>query len=133
MKVVQWAQFQVGRRVTAPGGLGGQCVDLCNVYLAAAGAALVRRNAAQWADAGAIAGWQWVANGPANYPSLGDAVVWRANVTAHQIGPDGHVAVCMAADSSMLITLDQNWAQSTVVALEWHDYIGVAGWWHPPR
>lgn len=131
MNVVTWATRVVGKRLTAPGGLGGQCVDLCNVYLLARGLSAVRRNASGWWLPGAVEGCEWEPNGPLNAPACGDIVVWRGNVPARLIGPDGHVAIALAADGATLLTLDQNWAGATVAALEWHDYVGVAGWWHP--
>jgi hypothetical protein len=132
VNVVQWGSYQVGRRVTAPGGLGGQCVDLTNVYVMAQGKPAVRRNAVAWAAAGAIPGWLWVPNGPRNYPPLGAVVVWKGNVTAIGTGPYGHVAVVMAADPVALLTLDQDWPEGSPVALVWHGYEGVAGWWQQP-
>lgn len=132
MNVVAWARGQVGQLLTAPGGAGGQCVDLANVYLLARGAAPVRRDAADWAVRPIGPRWQWVPNGPANAPGVGDIVVWKAEVPSEGIGPYGHIAVCMAADSMALLTLDQDWPEGSPVALVWHGYRGVVGWWHRP-
>jgi hypothetical protein len=132
VNVVQWASYQVGHLVTAPGGAGGQCVDLCNVYIMARGKPAVRRNALDWAAAGAIAGWTWVPNSPTNHPALGDVVVWRANVPAVGVGQYGHVALCLAADPMAILTLDQDWPAGAAVGVVWHRYDGVAGWWVAP-
>jgi len=129
VNVVQWLSIYPGRRVTASGGIGGQCVDWANVYVMARGARPVRRDAAQWAWPGALAGWSWVENGPDNHPALGDVVVWRPNVPQLSIGPYGHVAVVVAADRMILLTMDQDWPVGSPVALTWHNYAGVAGWW----
>lgn len=133
MNVVTWARVRVGQVVTAPGGLGGQCVDLANVYLVARMAALVRRNAADWALPGILPGWTWEPNGPVNAPPAGGLVVWRRNVTLQGIGQYGHVAIALAADPGQLLTLDQGWPEGAPVSLVWHPYVGVAGWWIPPR
>jgi hypothetical protein len=131
MNIVAWCRGVVGRVLTAPGGVGGQCVDLINVYLVARGGAPVRANAADFARAGAVPGWRWVPNGPGNAPVAGDIVVWRANVAGEGIGPYGHIALAMAADSMQLLTLDQDWPYGAPVALVWHRYAGVEGW-HTP-
>lgn len=133
MNVLHWASYYPGRLITAPGGAGGQCVDIVNVYVSARGLPLVRLNAADWARPGTLPGWRWVPNGPANYPALGDVVVWSRDVPALGIGPYGHIAVAMAGDPDRLLSLDQDWPVGSPVALTWHTYKGVAGWWTPPR
>jgi hypothetical protein len=131
MNVVSWARARVGRTLTAPGGLGGQCVDLVNLYVAARGVPLQRLNAVDWWHSAKLPGWRWVPNGPANYPRLGAVVVWNSNVTAVGTGPYGHIAVALAADALALLTLDQGWPADAPVSVIWHQYTGVLGWWEP--
>lgn len=126
--VLEFAASFQGRRVTAPGGLGGQCVDLANLWLVACGYSPVRANAAVWATA-TLAGWRWTANTPTNFPGAGAIVVWRGDVPALGIGPYGHIAVAIEADQWTLVTVDQDWPPGAGVALVAHDYTGVAGWW----
>lgn len=132
MNVVWWAQRQLGRLVTAPGGVGGQCVDLVNLYVMARGAPPLRRNAVDWALPGALLRWSWEPNGPSNFPGAGAVVVWKGNVTAVGTGPYGHIAVVLAADAMTLLSLDQGWPPGAPVGLVWHSYRGVSGWWTPP-
>lgn len=134
MSAAQWARSHLGRSWAAPGGLGGQCVDLVNLYVSALGAPVVRRNAADWALPGALPSpWRWEPNGPVNSPPLGAVVVWRGGVPAVGIGPFGHIAVALVADSALLLSVDQGWPPGAVTALVWHSYAGVAGWWALPE
>lgn len=125
--VLEFAAAHQGRRVTAPGGIGGQCVDVANLWLAACGGSPVRANAADWPDH-AIPGWVWVPNDPHNAPPPGAIVVWYGNVPAMGIGPYGHIAVALAADMWTLVTLDQDWPPDAPVQLVVHGYTGVHGW-----
>ena len=124
--VVSFVYGVLGKRLTAPGGLGGQCVDAANAWLVHVGIPEVFQNAADWATV-AYPHLKWEANGPVNFPAPGSLVVWRA-YGGHGIGPYGHIAVCVAADAHALVTLDQNWPEGSPCALVAHDYIGVAGW-----
>jgi hypothetical protein len=124
--ILDWAAARLGSLVKAPGGVGGECVDLANLWLLANGVPAVRANAADWARA--LAGLGWTRNGPDNFPRQGDIVVWRADVFAHGIGPFGHIAVCLVATPNKLLTVDQDWPVGAPVALTIHDYVGVAGW-----
>lgn len=132
MSLLTWARGLQGAHVAAPGGLGGQCVDLANLYLAHLGYPAVRANAADWAGPGRVPGWRWTANGPVNAPPAGALVVWRANVPAVGIGPFGHIAIALAADGDGLLTLDQGWPPGAPVSAVLHVYGGVAGWHTPP-
>lgn len=129
MTLLDFAASYVGRVVTAPGGLGGQCVDLANLYITEVlGKAPVRANAKDWpAFASSM---YWVPNGPSNAPSPGALVVWRPKPGV-QIDPNGHIALALMADAMHLITLDQNWPDGAPVSLVLHSYRGVAGWLLP--
>lgn len=108
----------------------GQCVALCNEWLRERyGLGPVWANAVDWAAA-RPQGLEWVDNSPTNYPPAGAVMVWKA-YAGHGIGPFGHVAVCLAACSMVLLTVDQNWPAGSPVALVLHDYLGVAGWLQP--
>lgn len=131
MRLVGWAHSVMNRHVTAPGGLGGQCVDLANVYLMEWGLPPVRANAADWSALRSIGSphWHFISNAPQNSPSPGDIVVWRETPLL-AIGLNGHIAVAMSADPMSLLTLDQNWPTDAPVSLVYHSYTGVSGWWH---
>lgn len=117
-------------RVTAPGGVGGQCVDLANLYLIDVyGLAPVRRNAADWAHV-TIPGWHWTPNGPSNFPAPGAIVVWGADARIGT-GAAGHIAIAIDADADLLLSFDQNWPAGHTCAIVEHDYTGVLGWHSP--
>jgi hypothetical protein len=126
MTPLNFAARHLHQRVTAPGGLGGECVDLANVYMVDVLHLPERQlNAIDWAVA--VPGLHWTPNGPVNYPPAGGLVVWHA-YPPHGIGQAGHIAICLSADPLYLVSLDQNWPEHYYVALELHDYGGVAGW-----
>jgi hypothetical protein len=119
----------LGQRVTAPGGIGGECVDWANLYLVdVCGHSPIRANAVDWPHA-AIAGFTWVANSPTNYPSAGDLVVWGEQ-WAIGVGAFGHIALVLLADRFFLVTTDQNWPDGSPVTAHAHSYLGVRGWFH---
>ncbi|MBV9720278.1 MAG: CHAP domain-containing protein [Candidatus Eremiobacteraeota bacterium] len=122
--------YQVyGERVTAPGALGGQCVDLIDLYLGAIYNIPPRRaNAVDWPTQ-ALPEHAWVPNTPTNAPDLGDIVVWGPDA-ALGIGNYGHVAIAFLADEYELITFDQNWPSGSPCDLVLHSYNGVLGWFH---
>lgn len=130
MRLMQFVRAMLGRHVQAPGGLGGQCVDLVNLYLAdVVGAPLVHANAADWRN-DAVKGMRWVGNTPDNAPGTGCIVVWTA-YAPHGIGSAGHIALALVADPNDFVSLDQNWPDGAGVTFQLHDYGGVAGWFAP--
>lgn len=130
MRAIAFVRLNIGRFVTAPGGLGGQCVDLTNLYLVEVWAkAEIHANAVDWQHA-AIGGMTWERNAPANHPPPGAIVVWGP-YPPHGIGVFGHIAVCLTADSMDLITFDQNWPDGAPCRFTLHDYGGVVGWFRP--
>ena len=127
----EFCQQSYNRRVTSPGGLGGQCVDVPNSYLHLCyGQAHVFLNAADWAHT-AIPGWTWVNNKPSNFPLPGAIVVWGPN-SGHGIGTYGHVDIALWADALRLLGLDQDWPLGSLCTFVVHDYLGVLGWHTPP-
>lgn len=127
MSVLSFASGTLGHRVTSPGGLGGQCVDLVDLYLLQElGKPQVQLNAVDWVGI-QIPGMEWVKNEPNNYPPIGAIVVW-GRYAPHAIGVYGHVAVALVADGLYLVSLDQNWPEGAPVSLRMHDYGGVLGW-----
>lgn len=122
----------LGHRLTAAGGLGGQCVDGVNVYLHDVFATgPIYANAVDWVHA-ALPGWAWVPNGPTNFPPYGAIVVWGP---APQVGVSvfGHVAVALRADAQVLLSVDQHWPEGAPLSVVAHTYPGVRGWWVPPH
>jgi len=127
MKLLDLLSRNLGEVVQAQGGLGGECVDLINLYLPEVlGLPEVHANAMDFAGK-AIPGLSWVKNGATNYPAMGDIVVWGQSAAAGT-GPNGHIAIALAADSMHLLTCDQNWLEGAPVAVILHGYVGVNGW-----
>lgn len=130
MRTLAFLRSVLGRVVMAPGGLGGQCVDLANLYLIEVwGKPEIHANAADWQHA-AVQGMTWERNAPANHPPAGAIVVWGP-YAPHGIGVFGHIAVCLTADTMDLVTLDQNWPDGAPCRMTLHDYGGVIGWFRP--
>ena len=125
--VLDFAAARVGQYVRSPVGLGGQCVDLVEVWAAHLGAPAVPGNAVDLLRNAPNAAWQVELNGPTNYPPVGAIVVWGEDSRVG-IGPYGHTAVCLAADPHWLLTLDQNWPPGRPVGVVLHSYMGVHGW-----
>jgi hypothetical protein len=122
---------RLGQRVRASGGLGGECVDWSNLYIAECyGLPHVFRNAVDWSQI-RLSGFTWVFNTPTNSPSAGSVVVWHAYPPLG-IGLSGHVAVAVASDVMHLLSADQNWPEGAPVSLVVHTYAGIVGWHAPP-
>ena len=119
------------RRATAPGGLGGQCVDLIELYIAQCyGLPHVWHNASDWVGV-TLPGWTWEPNTPTNVPPTGAIIVW-GQTPQHGIGPFGHIAIVIEADQYLILTYDQNWPDGSPCLFNEHDYVGVLGWHIPP-
>jgi hypothetical protein len=132
MTPLDFAWKHLGDVVVAPGGLGGECVDLANLWLLEAyGLPHVYANAVDWRDA-RIRGFTWIGNTPNNQPIPGSLVVWERSAD-WSIGPNGHIALCLSASRLYLCTLDQNWPDHAPTRLHLHDYSGVVGWQQPNR
>jgi hypothetical protein len=130
MTPLGFAWAHIGDVLHAEGGLGGECVDLVNVYLAEAfGYAPIQRNAVDWRNV-AIPKFRWEANTPFNSPLAGSLVVWGQNAE-WGIGPNGHIALCLSADRMYLSTFDQNWPSHAYSRQHLHNYGGVLGWHRP--
>jgi hypothetical protein len=129
VSLARFISDHLGDTVTAPGGIGGQCVDLTNVYLIEERRLTpLRLNARDWAKV-TIANAHWVPNAASNFPSAGDIVVWHP-YPPFGIGVFGHIAVAVAADDMHLITVDQDWPIGAPCSIVRHTYGGVAGWHH---
>jgi hypothetical protein len=127
MSPLTFAAKYLGQRVTAPGGLGGECVDLINLWLDYAyHLPPVRANAADWRN-DTIPGSIWVVNGPMNFPAAGSIVVWGESAEAGT-GPNGHIALALYGDPLHFLSCDQNWPEGAPVSLRLHTYAGVKGW-----
>jgi hypothetical protein len=129
IRPLDFAARYLGQRVTSPGGLGGECVDLANLWVAQSwGLPHQFRNAVDWASDPLLA-HPWQANTPTNAPMPGSLVVWGKNSQVGT-GVNGHIAIALDADANHLVTLDQNWG-AQVVTLQMHSYEGVLGWLKP--
>jgi hypothetical protein len=127
MRVLDFLDILLGHRVTAPGGDGGQCVDLVNLYLMRVlGLPQIHANAVDWANV-RLAGRSWVVNLPRNAPARGDIVVWGREPKVGT-GVNGHIAIALTADDMVLLSFDQNWPEGAPVSIVVHTYAGVLGW-----
>jgi len=127
MTLYDWIVAVLGKKIKAPGAWGGQCVDAADDYLSRVyGLQPVRLNAVDWYRQG-VPGFTTVANSPTNYPPPGALVVWGPNQIAGT-GQYGHIAVVVAANANVLVTVDQNWAGLRVCRIVEHTYNGVLGW-----
>ena len=127
MRTLAFVQAHLNQRVTAPGGIGGQCVDLANLYMQdVLQQPLVRLNAVDWRTA-KISGMVWTPNSPVNSPPPDSIVIWGPNAAAGT-GQYGHIAIALAADSMTLLTFDQDWPYGAPCSLTLHTYDGVLGW-----
>lgn len=124
-----WIASRDQVRVTAPGGLGGQCMDLVNDYLLSVRMVLALRCNAVDLPAHRPGRAGWTANGPLNFPSPGAIVVWGPSVTL-RIGEFGHTAIAVLANPGQILSLDQNWPEGNVTHLVTHQYHSVIGWWY---
>jgi len=118
-----------GHFVSAPGGLGGQCVDLVTLWASQLGAARIWANAVDLFVVAPDSEWTKVRNTPSNYPAPGDIVVWGPTASLG-IGADGHTAIALAADKDALLVLQQNYPTGSMVHLGGFAYAGVIGWLH---
>lgn len=131
MHTLEFVRAHNGGYLTAPGGVGRQCVDLVNVYLQERwGLTPVRLNAVDWQHA-TIHGYIWTPNTPDNSPDLGSLVVWNQTPSLG-IGQYGHIALALIGDNDTLITFDQDWPFNAPCRLTPHTYEGVAGWHRIP-
>jgi hypothetical protein len=129
MRLLSFAVGVLGKRVTAEGGLGGECVDLANLYIADCyGLPHVWSDAIDWHRV-RLPGFTWVPNSATNHPDAGSLVVWGQNKQAGT-GKNGHIAICMYAEVMYLLTLDQNWSIEACT-FNLHTYSGVMGWHSP--
>jgi hypothetical protein len=130
VSVLSFTSRHLGSFVTAPGGVGHQCVDLANLYLLEEYRAPHQYlNAKDWVHA-SIPGWAWVANTPLNVPPAGALVVWGPYAPL-SIGQYGHIALVLVADVNRLVSTDQDWPFGAPCTLQLHTYGGVLGWQLP--
>jgi hypothetical protein len=123
-----WTARNLHQEIDIDGLFGSQCVDLVRDYLqkvwgldypSGNAIGLVGR---KWL------GIRWVANKPSNSPRPGAIVVWGGSDYWNIDAAFGHTAVCLLADDSRMITLDQNWDSQLSSEVQVHDYRGVIGW-----
>lgn len=112
---------------TAPGGEGGQCVDLCENWIMALGGSRTWANAVDLLRVAPASEWDIVQNSPTNYPPEGAVVVWGPYAPL-DIGPMGHCAIALRADGSRLEVFEQNFPEGAPCGVGRRRYGGVVGW-----
>lgn len=125
--LLDFGQARQGHRVTAWGGAGGQCVDLCNLWGAELGAKHIWADAVDLLSAAPASDWSMTLNTPTNAPPPGAIVVWGP-ASASGIDPRGHCAVALVATTRVLVVLEQDFPYYSPVRWGSHDYAGVRGW-----
>jgi len=121
---------RLGRTVHSPGGIGGQSVHLCVLWMLATTGHRTWSNAAEMLTVADPKVWDVVHNTPDNAPPPGAIVVWGA-FSPLGIGTAGHCAIAVESDTKWMVTLDQNWPPGSPVTLVAHTYGGVLGWLLP--
>lgn len=130
MTIAAFLATYLHRTVTAPGGIGGECVDVANQYLHTVFAAQpVRANAVDWATA-SVPNATWTRNLPANSPLSGSLLVFGPAPSVG-IGANGHIALVVVSDAMHVVSADQNWGGQRTLEIVVHPYTGVLGWWYP--
>jgi CHAP domain len=130
MTALQWTARNLGREIDLDEAYGPQCVDAVRSFLRDVHPGVDITGDAADVAGQTLGGATWVVNGPHNYPSAGDVVVWKRWSVSLGIGAHGHVAVCLMADPMVLLTADQNWGGAKGVTINVHSYAGVVGWHH---
>jgi surface antigen len=123
MTIAGWLSNVLHKSIDVDGYYGPQCVDLVNHYLRNVRAKPGFAGNAIDAKTAHIQGAVWTDNAPHNAPTQGDIVVW-------DYAPYGHVAVVLAADQNVLVSIDQNWNTIQRAEVVSHDYHHVLGWHH---
>jgi hypothetical protein len=136
MKLSEFINTHVGKKVDMDGKYGGQCVDLFRLYCrdvlelpkqprGVTGAADFWANYAS--DPILRAAFDRIANTPSGIPQFGDVVIWNKKAG----GGYGHIAVFIEGNALRFTSLDQNWPTLSGVTKTIHDYVHVSGWLRP--
>src|ERR1700674_5603762 len=111
MTLSEFVAKYTGKFVTAPGGIGGQCVDIANQY----GQERFSfphewKNAVDWYGTDP-AHWAWTKNDAGNaaqFPAPGDLVVWAEDPKIGT-GVNGHIDIFLDGTGFSFHGFDQNW------------------------
>lgn len=128
MNVAEFFVAYAGLFVDFDGADGPQCVDLAQYYNrdVIGGPPLTGNACDIWATY-PRAFYSEVTNTPANFPALGDVVIWSGVLN----GGFGHIAIASSGDGSSFISFDQNWPEGSACHFQQHDYSYVLGWLVP--
>jgi hypothetical protein len=126
---LEWVRLYLGQSIDFDDVYGPQCVDAVNSFVTqtAPGSGRFYSATASLMVFERLRGWQWEPNSPDNFPPPGAVVVW-GYAPAIGVGQAGHTAVCLGADTALILSLDQNWGAVKFVRAVVHDYRGVVGW-----
>lgn len=127
-KLRRFIQSTRERPAVAPGGDGGQCVDLVELWMLALGASRTWANAVGLLDVAPRSEWLVTLNTPLNYPPEGAIVVWGP-WAPFGIGSMGHCAIVRWADVVKLDVYQQNYPNGARAGYGgFPNYGGVLGW-----
>lgn len=119
-----------GKSVDYDSYYGPQCVDLVQFYNRdVIGAPRLTGNAADIWSSFPHDFYDAIPNGPDNFPSPGDIVIWNTKVG----GGAGHIAICRDATKDNFTSFDQNWPTGSPSHFQPHTYTNVFGWLHPKQ
>lgn len=99
-----------------------QCVDLCNAYInEVLGQPMILWTDAKDFPSKAGEKYEYILNGPTNFPQEGDIVVWS--------GTWGHVAIALnQINQNSFVSFDQNYPTGSPCHAQFHNYSSVTGW-----
>lgn len=118
-----------GKGVDYDGHYGYQCMDLYRQYV---------NEVLKFPQSPAVTGakdvWNTylkdyytrIDNTPDGVPENGDVVIW-----GETLGPYGHIAICISADTKSFQSFDQNFPAGSLCKVVKHDYKHVLGWFRP--
>ena len=128
IKLDQFVDKWLGKKIDWDGYYDGQCMDLYHQYvheclgLEHPGASAAYK----------LWGYTWKdydkkTNTSTAVPQKGDIIIWNTNAG----GGYGHVAVYLTGDVNSFTSLDQNWPTLSKVTKTNHNYQNIYGWLRP--
>lgn len=112
-----------GKKVQAPGGLGGQCVDLVVLWMNKQGLDRIWAHAVDFPKH-ATEDMPFIPNRAGNRPKPGDVMIWNGRVGRGY----GHNSIFVRGTRNKFLSFDQNWPTGSPANLVSHGSQNLAGW-----